>query len=254
MPKLVSLRTLLTAAIPTLFLSSAARADMLPPGGFTEDLATTLADQPGLGGTLEAMQDVPFSLTDDQGKVFYVGQVEHDVVRDPSTSTLSFYYKFVNAPSSSVLGIEDVIANGYTGYATDVAILTDTTGDTAPIDALRSNDGSTVTFDFDAVASRIAPRDTSLVFLVKTNATSFDNKGTTLFQAFTADGIDEGSPFIAGGGGTIASFRPTGNPIPIAPPPPVTVSVPLPPAVWAALPTMIGSFLAMHRLRKRSLI
>ena len=251
MPKLASLRPIMTAAIPTLFLSAAARADLLPPGGFTENLATTLANRPELGGHLEAMQDIPFSLTDDQGKVFYVGQVEHDVVRDPSTSTLSFYYKFVNAPSSAVLGVEDVIANGYAGFKTDVAILTDTVGDTAPIDALRSTDGSSVTFDFDAVASRIAPRDTSLVFLVKTNATSFDNKGTTNIHAFIANGTDEGSPFIAGGDATISSFRPTGKSVAIAPPPSVTVSVPLPPAVWSALPTMVGSLLCVRRMRKR---
>ena len=105
MPKTSFFRPLLTAAIPTVLLSGIASAEIIQPGGITtEDFATTLTARPDLGGDLEAMQYIPFSLADNQGKIFYVGQIAHDVVRDPDTSTLSFYDKFINPPSISVLG------------------------------------------------------------------------------------------------------------------------------------------------------
>ena len=249
MPKASSI---LSIAVPSLFLGGFVSAEIVQPGGMTTtDFATTLANRPDLGGSLEAMQDIPFSLTDDQGKVFYIGQIQHEVMRDPDTNTLSFYYKFINAPSSSVLGVEDLVAGSFKDYSTDVAILTDTAGDTAPTDVLRNTTGSNVIFEFDAASSRIAPGNSSFTFLVKTNATQFDNKGTASITAFIADSTDEGSQLLAGGEATINTFRPTGTPIPIASPPAVAVSAPLPPAAWSALPTMFASAMYVRRWRKR---
>lgn len=251
MPKASSFRPLITVVVPTLFLSGHASAGMVEPGGITEDLATSLAARPDLGGDLEAMQYIPFSLQDDQGRIFYVGQVIHDVVRDPETNCLSFYYRFKNAPSSSVLGLENLVTGNFRGYQTDVAILTDQAGDTAPTDALRTKDGSNVIFDFDSASSRIAPSDSSFTFLVKTNATDFEIGGRSQIHAFVADSTDEGSQMIAGGEAWINTFRPVGPPALLSAPPPVTVSVPLPPAVWPAIPTMVGSLAYLHRSRRR---
>jgi hypothetical protein len=217
----------------------------------SDNFATTVSQTPEFGGNLEAMQYIPFSLSDDQGKVFYVGQLLHDVVRDPHDDTLSFYYQFVNAPSSSVLGVESVVASQFKGYDTNVAILTDQPGDSGPTDALRSSDGSKVTFEFDAVSSRIAPSDKSFAFVVHTNATQFDNHGSAKITAFIADSADEGSSLLAGGDATITTFRPTGTPVALSAPPPVTVSVPLPPAALSALPTMLGCVMYIRRLRRR---
>jgi hypothetical protein len=197
------------------------------------------------------MQYIPFSLQDDQGRIFYVGQVIHDVVRDPETNCLSFYYRFKNAPSSSVLGLENLVTGNFRGYQTDVAILTDQAGDTAPTDALRTKDGSNVIFDFDSASSRIAPSDSSFTFLVKTNATDFEIGGRSQIHAFVADSTDEGSQMIAGGEAWINTFRRVGPPALLSAPPPVTVSVPLPPAVWPAIPTMVGSLAYLHRSRRR---
>src|SRR5437867_4397065 len=113
MPKISALGPLLTAAFPTVFLSGVASADLLAPGGLSEDLATSLDQRPDLGGEIEAMQYVPFSLRDDQGNSFYMGQVVHEVLREPDSTTLSFYYHFVNAPSSAVLGIDNLIAHDF---------------------------------------------------------------------------------------------------------------------------------------------
>jgi hypothetical protein len=252
MLKMPRFRPILAAAIPTLLFSGFASAEMIAPGGMTtDDFATTVSQSPQFGGDLEAMQYIPFTLSDDQGKIFYVGQVVHDVLRNPADQTLTFSYEIVNAPSSSVLGVESVVASQFKGYDTNVAILTDQPGDTGPIDALRAADGSNVTFDFDSVSSRIAPTNTSFTFVVKTNATQYDAHGSTKITAFIADSTDEGSQLLAGGDATITTFRPTGTAVAISAPPPVTVSVPLPPAVWGGLPTMVGSLMYIHRLRKR---
>ena len=244
-----TIRTLATAIVPTLMLTGGAWGEIVPPGGLSEEIATSLSERPDLGGEVEAEQSIPFSLADDTGTVFYVGQLMHDVVRNPDDNTLSFYYQFVNAPGSSILGVENLIATQFTGYQTDVAVLSDITGETAPVDALRSDDGERVTFEFDSVASRVSVGGNSLAFLVKTNATSFDDKGAADIHAFTAESIEEGSPFLAGGGASVATFRPTGAPI-IAPPGPV--AVPLPPAVWAGIPTMLASLIYINRVRKQS--
>jgi hypothetical protein len=129
-----------------------------------------------------------------------------------------------------------------------VAVLSESPGETAPEDVLRSNDGATLTFDFDSVASRVAPGGSSLTFLVKTNAANFDDKGAADVHAFTAASLEEGSPFVAGGDATIPTFRPTGAPVvPQGP-----VAVPLPPAVWTGIPTMLSALVGVTRLRKRS--
>src|SRR4051812_9960917 len=144
MPKSFILRPLLSAVAPTLLLSGVASAEMIAPGGMTEDLATSLSARPDLGGEFEATIPVPFMLMDDQHKVFYTGQIDHSVLRDPDTSALSFSYRFVNAPTSAILGIENFIASDFGKYTTDVAVLTDNTGETAPTDALRTGDGAQV--------------------------------------------------------------------------------------------------------------
>ena len=75
-----------------------------------------------LGGDLEAMQFVPFSLADDSGKTFYSGQIVQDVMRDPKTGTLSFCYRFENSPGDAVLGIDTLTASTFHGYDAEVAI------------------------------------------------------------------------------------------------------------------------------------
>lgn len=252
MPKTSALRPLITVVVPTLFFSSHCSADMVAPGGITDDLATSLAARPDLGGDLEAMQYIPFNLQDDKGRIFYVGQLVHDVVRDPDTNCLSFYYRFKNAPSSSVLGLENLVAGSFCGYQTDVAVLTDNPGDTAPTDALRTKDGSNVIFDFDSASSRIAPFDSSFTFVVKTNATNFEMGGTSQIHAFVADSTEEGSQMIAGGQAQIDTFRPVGPAAILSNPPPGTISAPLPPAIWPAIPTMVGSLVFMRRFRRRA--
>jgi hypothetical protein len=254
MPRIANLPCLATAALPVVFWGGIASAELIAPGGETtgNGFVASVASDPSFGGHLEAMQDIPFDLSDDQGKVFYVGQIRHEVMRDPKTQALTFDYQFINAPSSAIIGIESVVTGSFKGYDTNVAILVDNIGDTGPIGALRSADGSNVSFLFDDTSSRIAPNDNSFTFAVKTNATQFDNKGSTKITAFLASSTDDGSPLLAGGNATIKSFRPTGAPAVIAAPPPPTpgtVSAPLPPAFWPGLATMAGSLFYVRRMR-----
>lgn len=242
---------LMTAGlIPTVLLTTTpASAELLPPGGFASDFASSLTERPDFGGTVEQKAMIPFTLTDDSGQSIYSGELMHEVVRDTKSGTLSFYYQFINS-SNDVFGVQDLITSSFEQYEAEVAILTDHDGETAPIDALRSDDGSAVTFEFDSLASRVAPDGTSFLFLVKTNATNYDRNGITDIHAFTADSLDEGSQPLGSGGAQISTFRPIaagsngggGG----------SVAVPLPPPVWTAIPTMFVSALYMGRMRKRA--
>ncbi|HEX3356480.1 MAG TPA: hypothetical protein VHS31_05805 [Tepidisphaeraceae bacterium] len=245
----LKLYPVLGAVLPTFFFTSRVAAEILPPDGIVDNFGTTLQQAPGLGGTVEANQTIPFSLTDDQGKTFYTGQVLHEVVRDPSTNTLSFYYRFQNTPANAILGIEDFTAADFTGFSTDVNILTDSGGQTAPIDAIRTNDGAGIIFDFDSDSSRITPSGESFTFLVKTNATHFDNNGSAAISAFTASNVNDGSTPLTDGNANITTFRPTSG-SPGNPNGPGSVAVPLPPSVWLAIPTMILAAIYSKRERK----
>jgi hypothetical protein len=75
-----TIRRLATAIVPSLMLTGAASAEVVAPGGVADDFATTLSQRPDFAGEVEAQLTIPFSLADDTGTVFYVGQIMHDVL------------------------------------------------------------------------------------------------------------------------------------------------------------------------------
>jgi hypothetical protein len=241
-------RRIVAAAVPTVLFTSVASAELLAPGGLDDvsDFATTLQQSPDLGGTLEARQLIPFNLADDNGTIFYTGQLMNAVVRDTQNNTLSFYYEFMNTPGDQIMGVDDLLTSSFKGYSTQVALLTDGAGDTGPIDASRSSNGANVIFDFDATASRILPGDRSFTFVLKTNATQFADNGSADVSGFIAASDDDGSPILAGGDASVATFRPSGGGSTGS----GSVVVPLPPPVWTAIPTMVASIVWTRRQRK----
>ena len=74
-------RRIIAAAVPTVLFTSVASAELLAPGGLddAEDFATTLQQSPNFGGTLEAKQLIPFNLADNNGTIFYTGQLMNAV-------------------------------------------------------------------------------------------------------------------------------------------------------------------------------
>src|SRR5689334_13406147 len=72
----------IVTAAPACLLITAASAEMLPPGGIAQDLATSLGDQPDLGGELKDQKFVDVALADSQGQVFYTGSLLQNVVQD----------------------------------------------------------------------------------------------------------------------------------------------------------------------------
>jgi hypothetical protein len=259
------LHPLMKGLIPTVLLTSgSACGEMLTAGAMGSELSDTLANHPELSGAVEAKNLIPFTLKDDAGNNVYTGHILHEVVRDSQSGCLNFYYRFMNH-SNDAFGVQEVIASQFSNFTTDVIVLSDSQGEASPVDALRGDDGSDLTFDFDSMAARISAGGNSTTFIVKTNATDFDSDGNIDIHAFTAESREAASPMIDGGEANVSAFRPVGDPqnSPISNPPPTlnptplptptptpTVAVPLPPPVWTAVPTMIASAMYMRRVRK----
>jgi hypothetical protein len=239
---------LLTGLVPAVLLAKTATAEAIGPGDLASDDATTLTDRPDLGGDVEAKLFIPYTLKDDSGKDIYTGHILHEVVRNPQSNTLSFYYKFMNG-SEDVLGVTDAIASSFQHFKTDVEILTDSGGETAPSDIFRSFDGKKIYFSFDETTPRMSPGGQSLTFLVKTNATSYDDHGDIDIQAFTAQSTAEDSKILDSGEAIVSTFRPIGNVSPAIPPGP-PAAVPLPSPFIAGAFTMIAAGLYMWRLQR----
>jgi hypothetical protein len=243
---------MITGLIPAAMFARTASADLIGPGDLASDFATTLAARPDLGGDIEAKLFIPYTLKDSDGKDFYTGHILHEVVRNPQNNTLSFYYRFMNE-SDDVLGVTDAIVSDFGNYKTDVEVLTDSSGETAPTDIYRSFDGKDVYFAFDETAPRISTGGNSYTFLVQTDATQYDSKGDIDIQAFTAQSKAEDSKVLDSGEAIVSTFRPIGNAAkPASPPnppnPPATV--PLPSPFVAGAITMIATGLYMRRLRR----
>jgi hypothetical protein len=239
---------MITGLIPAAMLAQSASADLIGPGDLASDFATTLTARPDLGGDVVKKLFIPYTLKDSNGDDFYTGHILHEVVRNPQNGTLSFYYRFMNG-SDDVLGVTDAIASDFGNFKTDVEILTDSGGETAPTDIYRSFDGKDVYFAFDETAPRISSGGNSLTFLVQTDATQFDSKGDIDIQAFTAQSKAEDSKILNSGEAVVSTFRPVGSANPAIPPtPPATVPLPSPFAAGAC--TMLATGLYMRRLRR----
>jgi hypothetical protein len=182
-----------TLAIATMValggVPSVARADLLGPGGTV--IGPTLTTF--FGGTLLASLSGPLSPPGFTGSGVTV------VVRNAS-GTLDFYYQL-----STVAGGKDgpnrITGFDYDSYLTDVFQIANgsaigagfVNGSIASLSADRAVSGSTVGFNFSNAL--FTPGQTSLAFVIRTNATTFTS------GSFGA---------IDGGGATLAGFAPTG--------------------------------------------
>lgn len=235
---------MISGLIPAAMFAQSASADLIGPGDLASDFATTLAARPDLGGDIEAKLFIPYTLKDSDGNDIYTGHILHEVVRNPQNDTLSFYYRFMNG-SNDVLGVTDAIVSDFGNYKTDVEVLTDSGGETAPTEIYRSFDGKDIYFAFDETAPRISTGGNSYTFLVQTDATQYDDKGDIDIQAFTAQSTAEDAKILHSGEAVVGTFRPIGAPNTSGP-----AAVPLPSPFAAGACTMIATGLYMRRLRR----
>jgi hypothetical protein len=116
--------------------------------------------------------------------------------------TLDFTYQISNnAGSQGSISLTDALS--FASWVTDVDYLTNgsalpgasylTNGTVTPSQVFRSSVGTGVTVGFDFTASNIQPGQTSVVLLIRTNATTFTSGLLGL---------------IAGGGANITAFQP----------------------------------------------
>ncbi len=164
----LSLTALVTTAVSTCIAQiPKAQALTLNPGGTVSLSGTTFADRPELGGTV--LRDTLRS----------IGQlvVQDRVVQENRSGTLDFYYTIRNLNSTgSAISLGQFVAHSsFANFLTDVDFRTDGLGNTAPLRASRSSDGSLVTFDFGDLS--LLPDSQTNFFFIKTNATDFNELG-----------------------------------------------------------------------------
>ncbi len=215
--KCIAIKSFPAIAACVCLLSSSARGALLNPGSgpIVTAGAATFA-----GLTPIADETNPFVGTDAFNAVKFSGTLESTVLREPG-GTLDFAYRAVAAVGGPDT-IETVSVNSYTGFTTDA----DYVAGTGSVPFSNANRlafaaGDTISFAYQG-ASGIAPGLSTDWILVKTNATNFDNFGTT--------------NFIDGGSGTVISFEPA-------------VAVPEPMSMTLML-AIGGSFQLLRRTRR----
>jgi hypothetical protein len=177
------------------------------PGGNVPLPGASLATQPVLAGVTLRDVAIPFSVSNPGGQVVFRGTLQDKVVREAATGTLDFYQTVrANVGFNLPAFLENAGRRFFNGYTTDANFRTDAGGTPTikPERAQRSIDGSLVQFAFNH--DLVNPGNSSLSYLVKTNATQFAVAGATTlsFRPFAAA--------IAGGSVTLNTARPIGLP------------------------------------------
>ncbi|MBI3801475.1 MAG: hypothetical protein HY268_31450 [Deltaproteobacteria bacterium] len=124
-----------------------------------------------MAGTILQDRNEPFVIDFGSGHRV-AGTVQVRVMREEIDGTLDFYYHFT-VTENTALGQccnRLVVGTGFTGVLTEVEVRTDSLGNTSPLQASRSADGSEISFDF---SPGLLPADESLFFFVRTDAISF---------------------------------------------------------------------------------
>lgn len=164
------------------FAAAPALAADLLPGGSLDPLPVESAP----AGTLELSGSLPFSLT--FTRTFPTpfthtasGNVAYSVYRHPD-NTLSFRYDVNHTGGNTI--INHFTARDFAGFSTNTAVLFSflPSGD-APDSALRSFDGNSLQYFWDLGLS-----GSGRTFFVKTDATSFDTRGTATLYMFPTEG------------------------------------------------------------------
>jgi hypothetical protein len=179
-----------------------AGAVVFAPGGLAEPTPGTIT----FAG-LTPLADETFSVTGYDQSVppvaRYTATVESKVLREPGTGILDFAYQVTNtSPLSQPDSLHTVSVTGYRNYTTDVDYVTGTgavTYDTVQRKAPFG--GIAVSMDYTPVANAIAAGDATDWIIIRTNATSFDNNGST--------------SLIDGATASVVSYEPVPEPVSI---------------------------------------
>jgi hypothetical protein len=168
-------------------LSGQAFATVLAPGSG----ATPTPGLASFAGLTPVADEVnPFVATDAFSDVHFAGTLESEVFSTPG-GTLDFAYHVTNLTGPD--SILTVSVNSYSNFSTDVDYVAGTGSEAFDFaNRLAFASGDTISLDY--TVAPITPTTTADWILVATNATSFDNLGTT--------------NVIDGGSGSVVSFEP----------------------------------------------
>jgi len=230
----------LAGGMSVLPLARPVDAGLVVVGGSTTIGGTTAAARPELTGTVVRDELIPFSVTGGGGTIF-TGTLQDRVIR-ATDGTLTFAQSVRANTSLARRALLDYVRRSdFDGFGTDVNYRTDGVGQANlhPELVRRTGDGANVQFSFH---DRLSAGQDTLLYFVKTNATSFDVGGNTKLGFIGRNSVE--------GSATLSTARPTigtgtggaggGGP----------AAIPLPAAV-AAFPVgaLVAGF-AMRRMRR----
>jgi len=165
-------------------LESRTMMTVVLPGNFVIPHGTTYAARPELGGTVIHDTLIPITIDNSSGVAIFKGHLQDRVVKETKTGTLDFYQTIrADAGFKTSVLLEDVERSSFKNYSTDVDYRTDGIGDPSdhPVLATRNSGvGAYVSFFFNG--ETLAEGNDSLFYFVKTNAKTYDLKGTTSIE------------------------------------------------------------------------
>jgi hypothetical protein len=242
-------------AIGIVVFSSMANATVLPfgecPPAVPGDTLTPCNATGAPFGTLLASLIAPFTT----GNGFSSGTLTSAVYREAG-GTLDFYYQVTNNMTSTNCGTAghppcDALSREtdsvFSTFLTQLAFRTNghlsgslfVDGTVPPASADRNSPGGDVIgFSFSPISSAIAPGTTSNVLIISTNATNFRAGSATVSDGSVA---------------TIASFEPTGTPIP-TPTPSILANISTRLRVETGDNVLIGGFIVTGTQPKKVIV
>jgi len=184
----------LLALLVVVGISPAANADPLLPGGLQAGPIANLNGS-GPGVLLANLATQTLNGVDTTGVTTFTASFTTAVYRNAG-GTLDFYYQFSNSAGSAD-ELRRLTASSFAGFTTDVFFRND--GGTLGLGFVNGTEnsltidrsggsGAVVGFLFpNATGQSIAPGETSLTFVIRTNATNFRPGSASVIDGATAD-------------------------------------------------------------------
>jgi hypothetical protein len=157
--------------------AATARSVEIARGDVRRAPATTMAEEPGVAGTVVYDRLVPFTLRDAGGRTICAGNLQARAVSSPTSGALDFYYRFRDTSGRGA--IYGIYVSNFPGTLR-VAYRIDGLGSVAPYQVYREHAPSLrMQFGFVRPGPYIscAAHEESRFLLIRTRSTRFEDGG-----------------------------------------------------------------------------